>query len=116
MFNCGGFPRYTYNPRVQLKLEEQVEEYLESGHKLLSLSGPTKSGKTVLCRKLIPKDRGIWISGGDIRQEDDFWNAIINNLGLYTNFTSEHSEAKDDTITTEVTGEISALIPGGEQK
>jgi hypothetical protein len=110
IFNPGGFPKYTYNPRKQLKLEEQFNDYLETGYKLLSLTGPTKSGKTVLCKQLVPKGQCIWISGGDIRQEDDFWDSIIDNLGLYTEVTSEHSKAKDESVTGEVAGGISGII------
>lgn len=110
VFNPGGFPVYTYNPRNKLELEKQFKDYIESGNKLLSLTGPTKSGKTVLCRQLIPKDQGIYISGGDIREENDFWLAIVNNLGLFTATTSENNKKKSETVSSETTGTLSAFV------
>ena len=35
VFISGGFPINTYNPRPELKLEERLVDFLESGHKLI---------------------------------------------------------------------------------
>lgn len=110
VFNPGGFPVHTYNPRNQLELEKQFADYLDSGYKLLSLTGPTKSGKTVLCLQLISKEQGIWISGGDIREENDFWLAIVHKLELYTETTVGHDRERTETVSSEVTGGLSAFI------
>src|SRR5208283_1470691 len=115
VFNPGGFPVYTYNPRNKLELEEKFKDYIESGNKLLSLTGPTKSGKTVLCRQLIPKEHGIWISGGDIHEENDFWMAIITNLNLYTSISSGNNKEESETVSSKVEGGVSAIFKvGGE--
>lgn len=67
IFIAGGQPNITYNPRKKHKLEEQLKDYLDTGYKLLSVTGPTKSGKTVLCRKIIPIKKGVWIAGGQVQ-------------------------------------------------
>ena len=83
VFIAGGQPTITYNARASLKLEAKLKSYLVTGHKALSVTGPTKSGKTVLCRKVIPKDEGIWINGGEISSEQDFWDRInAEGIGL----------------------------------
>lgn len=68
VFIPGGQPTFTYNPRAELRLEDRLAEYLDDPHKLLSVSGPTKSGKTVLVRTLLPEDKSVWISGGTVGQ------------------------------------------------
>jgi hypothetical protein len=110
VFIPAGMPTYTYNPRDQLELENQFRDYLETGYKLLSLTGPTKSGKTVLCRQLIPKEQGIWVSGGEIRCENNFWQSIIDNLGLYTSTTFEYRRGRLQTVGTEVMGKVSTFV------
>lgn len=110
VFSPGGFPAYTYNPRSKLELEAQFKDYLDTGYKLLSLSGPTKSGKTVLCKQMVPPEQAIYISGGNIREENDFWEAINANLCLFTDVTTGKSEEKGIAKTVEVTGEMNALI------
>ena len=80
VFIAGGMPRVTYNPRNDLKLEDTLKDYLDNGYKLISVTGPTKSGKTVLVNKVISTDNCILISGGSITQDTDFWNIILDEL------------------------------------
>lgn len=44
----GGYPKYTYNSRETLELEEKVKSVLENLCKLVAVTGHTKLGKTVL--------------------------------------------------------------------
>ena len=50
VFVPGGFPRHTYNPRVDLQLEQRLAEVKDNLCKLVTVTGQTKSGKTVLAR------------------------------------------------------------------
>jgi len=52
VFVPGGLPTYTYNPRESRQLERSIQEST-TNFKLLVVTGPTKSGKTVLVQKLI---------------------------------------------------------------
>jgi len=106
VFIAGGQPSITYNPRKKYKLEEQLIEYLDTGYKLLSISGPTKSGKTVLCRKIIPTSKGIWIPGGQIQTETDFWTTVLDKLGTPINYTIESGSENSRTIAGQFDGGI----------
>jgi hypothetical protein len=104
IFIAGGEPNVTYNPRKDLLLEEQLDEYLDTGYKLLSITGPTKSGKTVLSRKIIPQIKGIWVPGGQVDNENDFWSIINDKLMVYTQYSSEDSEETAETSSERVDG------------
>ena len=54
IFVPGGFPRHTYNPRLELQLEMKLAESRDNLCKLVTVTGQTKSGKTVLARKIFP--------------------------------------------------------------
>lgn len=97
VFVPGGLPSVTYNPRESLGLEERVRDYLDERHKILSLSGPTKSGKTVLLRRVVRNP--IWLSGGSIASPEDFWSSVVDKLGAYTDESAEtnKSETTEDT-------------------
>src|SRR6516164_10107274 len=85
VFVPGGRPTITYVPRGSLGLENEVADYLVSRHKILSVSGPTKTGKTVLLRSQVGDDFDpIWLSGGAITTVDDFWSTIADELELPT--------------------------------
>lgn len=89
VFVPGGFPRHTYNPRAALQLEDRLIEVKRNLCKLVTVTGHTKSGKTVLTRKVLPPDEAIWIDGGMVGTEDDFWQIIVNALDLYQEFSEE---------------------------
>jgi hypothetical protein len=94
IFVPGGLPEVTYIQRDRLRLERAVTEYLEEGLKILSLSGPTKSGKTVLIRRVVPD--ALRISGGDVLKTRDFWDAIVDHLGAYPQ-SSKNITQQDST-------------------
>lgn len=97
VFVPGGFPEHSYIARDSRALEERVADYLDERYRILSVSGPTKAGKTVLLRANV--ERPIWLSGGTIEKLDDFWNALVDGLGLFTHEQAEisRSSARDDS-------------------
>lgn len=97
VFIAGGQPTITYNPRSELKLEEKLNEYLDTGYKILSITGPTKSGKTVLVHSRLNSGNSCWISGGQISNLDDFWDNIIEKYKGYTDITEVLNDTKGKT-------------------
>ena len=84
MFVAGSVPRITYNPRGERHLEPELSAYLDQGFgRALSVSGPTKSGKTVLVERTLPRDQAIWVEGQDLASVEIFWDTIVDWLGLY---------------------------------
>jgi hypothetical protein len=76
VFVAGSSPVITYNPRDARQQEQEVERYEEQGPgRALTVSGPSKSGKTVLIERRLPRDEAIWIEGPEHR--------IVDWLGLY---------------------------------
>lgn len=115
VFVAGGPPTITYNPRSELNLEEQIQDYLDEGYRILSVSGSTKTGKTVLVRRIIPPIDGIWLSGGAISSSEQFWETIAEHLSLFTSI-ERTSDSKDESWRT-VTGQASAgILKGGADK
>jgi len=110
VFVPGGQPSVTYNPRDDLHLEQKVQDYLDERHRILSLSGPTKCGKTVLLKRVVPGE-AIWISGGAIGTAKDFWASAADKLGLHDQ--EESSAGVEETETTGAEGGASGGLPAG---
>lgn len=105
VFIPGGLPEETYVSRGHLNLEDDLSDWLNSRQKpLLSVSGPTKSGKTVLIRKLIAKP--ILLSGGALDTASDFWSTICDELEVFTDHALEVNAGQSDGF--EVSGGASA--------
>lgn len=114
VFVPGGFPRHTYNPRLGLKLETSVRQVADNLCKLIPVTGHTKSGKTVLVRSIFPREEAIWVDGGGVGAEDDFWTTIIDQLELFQ-ITGVANE-KENTAELSASGKAGAnfLVAKGE--
>jgi hypothetical protein len=110
IFIAGGFPEYTYNPRESYQLEDKLAESLKNLCKLIVITGHTKSGKTVLARKILPYDKAIWVDGGTISQEDEFWQIIVNNLNLTQGYQKQVTEGTTKTLGVKGTAEAGVVM------
>jgi hypothetical protein len=93
VFVPGGMPILTYVRRAEKRLEESVAAAKENLCKLVTVTGMTKSGKTVLVSKIFPKTKdAIWVNGGVVgKKEDDFWNSVLAEIDGYTDTGQEDS-------------------------
>src|ERR1019366_2692518 len=77
VFTPNDVPTFTYVDRPTQKLEERLQEAFTVPKMIISLSGPSKSGKTVLVRKVIEEDNLIPISGASCRSADELWLEVL---------------------------------------
>lgn len=113
VFTPGGQPDVTYVDREHLHLEDSVRKVLSQGYTLNVITGPTKSGKTVLCRRVL--DGGykyVPIEGGQIRTETDFWNGLAHHLNIAHSANKSSSDTKSDQTSGELSGGIAGIVAG----
>ncbi|MBL8295401.1 MAG: ATP-binding protein [Bryobacterales bacterium] len=113
VFVPGGFPRHTYNPRSELQLEQRLAEARDNLCKLVPVTGQTKSGKTVLARRVFPPEEAVWIDGGTVAVEDDFWQVIVEQLALFQSIDEETGSEAESKIGGKGTAEANFLIAKG---
>lgn len=106
VFVPGGMPSHTYIPREARKLEELLRTAAYKSAKLVTVTGSTKSGKTVLAKHVFPRAKTVWVDGGSIGHEDDFWSYILDILDGYTGV----SEGLSSTTSTQVSGELTGQL------
>ena len=106
VFVPGGMPRHTYVERQSTELEARLRSVSDNLCKLATLTGATKSGKTVLASRVFPRGTGenVWIDGGSVRQEDDLWLQILAELGGHTEYEYEEGAER----TNELAGKLEA--------
>jgi len=108
VFVPGGFPLHTYNPREELNLEQIVRQITDNLCKLATVTGPTKSGKTVLVRSILPRDNAIWVDGGAIGVEEDFWCSVVEQLEVFQSVEIEQS--RENTTEVSASGSVGASL------
>lgn len=94
VFKPGSFPNLTYVSRkssgFNFTYETRLMQALNTPGYLTSIIGPSKTGKTVLCEKVIGIDNIVSLSGSDFRTDDDFWKIVANKVGI--SLEGEYSE------------------------
>lgn len=91
VFVPGGMPKYTYVAREERKLETRIRAAADNLCKLVTVTGATKSGKTVLVNRVFPRSKTIWVDGGAAGSEDDFWGYVLEGLSGFTGITNSSS-------------------------
>lgn len=92
VFVVGGQPTVTYNPRPSQEADARLRDYLVERGSILCVTGPTKSGKTVLVNEVVP--RAVWVSGGDLKTAQDFWRDVVDELVVYTSESAERTHVQ----------------------
>lgn len=109
VFVPGGVPEHTYISRTQHRLEETLRLASQNLCKLVTVTGPTKSGKTVLAKKLYPDTDAVWLDGGSFNEEQQLWTEIASQLDGFT--TREVSESTGSTAGVKGSVEGTLKIP-----
>ncbi|WP_298810620.1 hypothetical protein [uncultured Sphingomonas sp.] len=104
VFTPTGVPTYTYVDRSAHNLEEQLRNAIRTPGMIAALSGPSKSGKTVLIRKVIDADNLITVSGAAITDPTHLWERVLN----WMEAPSSTTHTIGNTFSGELTGKAQA--------
>ena len=100
VFAPGGMPSVTYVGREHLELEQKIARAVQRGYAFNVVTGPTKSGKSVLCHRVLDASRLVTMEGGQVASIDDFWQQLSHRLRVAAGVTE--SESQDEKIGAEV--------------
>jgi hypothetical protein len=78
VFTPNEYPKHTYVSRDNDSLEKRLRDALATPGEVVSVSGPSKSGKTVLVEKVVGPDDLITITGAGINRPEDVWDRVLN--------------------------------------
>jgi len=84
VFTPNDTPTVSYVERTGLNLEKNLEAYLALPKMVVSISGPSKSGKTVLIKKVLDDDSIIPVIGSGIKSPEDLWNRTLRWMEVPT--------------------------------
>ena len=107
IFTPNDTPTITYVDRSEHKLEQTLRDHYSTPRVVVSVSGPSKSGKTVLIKKVVPQDYLISVVGAGISSPENLWERVLGWMGTPSETTVTKSASN------EVSGEVAA---GGKVK
>jgi hypothetical protein len=104
VFTPTDVPTLTYVERASRNFESDLRNALAIPKMVVSVSGPSKSGKTVLVTKVVAQDNLIHIYGASIRNPEDLWTNVLAWMG--------GPVEKTETEGAKIAGELSATAGG----
>lgn len=115
VFVPGRLPAHTYNPREHLQLEIRLQDYIEEAGDILTVAGPTKTGKSVLLQHVL--DNPAWVDSQGIDSVNVLWTRLADELGVWSRVGLEVS--RSDTGEAHLEGEggfapVAKLGAGGK--
>ena len=76
VFVTDGYPEHTYVALQAGSKEAELRDGLEQRNKIISISGPSKSGKTTLCDRVFGTEKGVsrmYVTGDAVSKADELW-------------------------------------------
>ena len=110
VFTPGKLPEMTY---VDDHLKERamvLADALDAGAAVISLSGPSKSGKTVFIEKNIGKDRLLSVSGAGITDANKLWDRVFAMIGTPIAKRSTQASAFEGSFGGKLGGEAGVFL------
>ena len=110
VFTPSDFPSHTYINRTDEHLEQRLRDGLSTPNVVISLSGPSKSGKTALVKHVITDEKAIFISGAEIRESSQLWERVLDHLDIPDTVVDQSSDLTNDSDSTDVSAGLT--LPG----
>jgi hypothetical protein len=119
VFTPGSYPVHTYVERREERLEQSLRDALSTPGQIVSLSGPSKSGKTVLVERVVGRDNLITVPGAGIESPSQIWERVLDWMGAPA--STSRSKTFGGSVSGEASGKAGIGIPamakaGGEVK
>lgn len=110
VFVPSDFPVHTYVKREDENLERRLADAIDTPKSTISISGPSKSGKTALVQNVVGEGCIVPVYGAQISSPDDLWDAILNWIEAPASTTESSGSSESFTPTAKVSAK--AKIPG----
>jgi hypothetical protein len=106
VFTPSSFPKHTYVERTDDDYEQELSNYLEVPGQIISIAGPSKSGKTVLVEKVVGDVGLITVTGAGLDEPSDLWNRILDWMDVPTQTGSSASTGGSVRVGGEAKGSV----------
>ncbi|HEY4294796.1 AAA family ATPase [Luteibacter sp.] len=108
IFTPGKAPTVTFVGDHLAKREGMLRDALEQGGMLISISGPSKSGKTVFIRSVLGAECVVFVTGAGVTSPDQLWERVFHAIG--TPVTSTSSTSSQASSKVGATGQVSGSV------
>lgn len=113
VFTPSSFPKHTYVERTDVEeteddYKQQLSNYLDVPGQIVSIAGPSKSGKTVLVEKVVGDVGLITVTGAGLEKPSELWNRILDWMDVPTETGNSTSTGGSARVGGEAKGSVGA--------
>ena len=112
VFTPKGEPGVTYVDDHLISKATRLQQDLSAGPCVVSLSGPSKSGKTVFIEKTLGRDNLIKVNGAGIKSADALWLKVLAVVGAPIKTVKTKTASSTATFGAKVEGTVPLLAKG----
>lgn len=110
VFTPGKEPGVTYIDDHLQRHAIVLRDALEAGAAVISLSGPSKSGKTVFIEKIVGQGALIPVTGAGVTSSKLLWERVFHFIGTPTTKSVTTTEAKESSVGAKIGGEAGVPV------
>lgn len=114
VFTPGRFPTVTFVDDHLIEKKQQLFDTLDAGSMLVSISGPSKSGKTVFVEQCLGKENLIQITGAGVKAPADLWVRVFDLIGTPISKSTTSSTSLSGSLTAKGGVEGSIIVAKGK--
>lgn len=114
VFTPGRYPVHTFVDDHLQDKKQQLLDTLEAGAMLISISGPSKSGKTVFIEECLGRTSLIQVTGAGINTPTDLWMRVFDIIGTEIPQSIAHASGTAGTVGGKGAVEGNALVVKGK--
>lgn len=112
IFTPGRLPIHTYVGDHLQERAKELQQALDTGALVISLSGPSKSGKTVFVETNVGRDRLVQVTGAGVNSPEKLWDRVFDLIGTPTTSSSSNSKGFDGKVGGKVGGSAGVFVKG----
>jgi len=114
VFTPGRFPTVTFIEDHLTEKRKLLDDALDAGSMLISISGPSKSGKTVFVEQCLGKQNLIQITGAGAKSAADLWMRVFDIIGTPIAKTATAGSAVAGSVSATGSVEGSVIVAKGK--
>lgn len=112
VFTPKGEPSVTYVKDHLVDKAKRLREDLSAGPCVVSLSGPSKSGKTVFIEKTLGRDNLIKVNGAGVKSAEELWRKVLAVIGTPIKVVETTEKSNTSTFGAKVEASVPLLAKG----
>jgi hypothetical protein len=110
VFTPGSLPTVTFIDDHIKEKQKILADAIEMGSVVISIAGPSKSGKTVFVENFIGKDNLLHITGAGVDEPNKLWKRVFDLIGTPLETTDSQEKSFLGNFTGNIKAEAGILI------